>query len=211
MSGRASLRGGNLRDALLLSGPPHFLRRSRPTRTIRRDDPQRREGLLSVAVGSSNSFDLIVLGGGTGGYSAAFRAGQLGLKVALIDDQPRLGGTCLIWGCIPTKAMLELAELYERMQHSADFGIPVSGDLRFDYATVAKRRDGIVDRLTKGLDGLAKKNKVELIRGLGTLQGGKKVLVKTLDTDGKPDGERPLDATDVILATGSPRQVTTGT
>ena len=156
-----------------------------------------------MAVGSSNSFDLIVLGGGTGGYSAAFRAGQLGLKVALVDDQPRLGGTCLIWGCIPTKAMLESAELYERMQHSADFGIPVSGDLRFDYATVAKRRDGIVDRLTKGVEGLAKKNKVELIRGRGTLQGGKKVLVKTLDTDGKPDGERPLDATDVILATGS--------
>jgi dihydrolipoamide dehydrogenase len=156
-----------------------------------------------VAVGSSNSFDLIVLGGGTGGYSAAFRAGQLGLKVALVDDQPRLGGTCLIWGCIPTKAMLESAELYERMQKSAEFGIPVDGSLRFDYATVAKRRDGIVDRLTRGVDGLAKKNKVEVIRGRGTLQGGKKVLVKTLDADGKPDGERPLDATDVILATGS--------
>ena len=87
-----------------------------------------------MAVGSSNSFDLIVLGGGTGGYSAAFRAGQLGLKVALIDDQPRLGGTCLIWGCIPTKAMLESAELYERMQHGAEFGVPVDG-LRFDYPT----------------------------------------------------------------------------
>ena len=102
-----------------------------------------------MAVGSSNSFDLIVLGGGTGGYSAAFRAGQLGLKVALIDDQPRLGGTCLIWGCIPTKAMLELAELYERMQHGADFGVPVEG-LRFDYPTVAKRRDQIVDATDQG-------------------------------------------------------------
>jgi dihydrolipoamide dehydrogenase len=155
-----------------------------------------------VAVGSSNSFDLIVLGGGTGGYSAAFRAGQLGLKVALVDEQPRLGGTCLIWGCIPTKAMLESAELYEKMQNGADFGVPVEG-IRFDYATVAKRRDQIVERLTKGVAGLAKKNKVEVIRGRGTLNGGKRVVVKTLDENGQPDGERPLDATDVILATGS--------
>jgi dihydrolipoamide dehydrogenase len=124
-----------------------------------------------VAVGSSNSFDLIVIGGGTGGYSAAFRAGQLGLKVALVDDQPRLGGTCLIWGCIPTKAMLESAELYERMQRGADFGVNVDG-LRFDYGQVAKRRDQVVERLTKGVASLVKKNKVEYIRGRGTLNGG---------------------------------------
>jgi dihydrolipoamide dehydrogenase len=156
-----------------------------------------------VAVGSSNSFDLIVLGGGTGGYSAAFRAGQLGLKVALIDDRPALGGTCLWVGCIPTKAMLESAELYDRIQHgAADMGVTV-GDVAFDYAVAAKRRDQIVGRLTKGLGSLVKKNKVEHIRGLGTLQGGKKVLVKTIDENGNPDGERPLDATDVILATGS--------
>ena len=155
-----------------------------------------------MAVGSSNSFDLIVLGGGTGGYSAAFRAGQLGLKVALVDDQPRLGGTCLIWGCIPTKAMLESAELYERMKRGEEFGVPAD-NVRFDYPAVAKRRDAIVTRLTKGLDTLVKKNKVEHIHGRGTLQGGKKVVVKTFDENGKPDGERPLDATDVILATGS--------
>ena len=156
-----------------------------------------------MAVGSSNSFDLIVLGGGTGGYSAAFRAGQLGLKVALIDQQPKLGGTCLHWGCIPTKAMLEAAELYEKMQNgAADFGIKTDNVI-FDYAVAAKRRQSVVDRLAKGLDALAKKNKVEVIRGRGTLNGGKRVIVKTLDADGKPDGERPLDATDVILATGS--------
>jgi dihydrolipoamide dehydrogenase len=156
-----------------------------------------------VAVGSSNSFDLIVLGGGTGGYSAAFRAGQLGLKVALIDQQPKLGGTCLHWGCIPTKAMLESAEMFERIQHgAADFGIKVDNPT-FDYAVAAKRRQAVVDRLAKGLDALAKKNKVEVIRGRGTLHGGKQVRVETLNAEGKPDGERPLDATDVILATGS--------
>ena len=155
-----------------------------------------------MAVGSSNSFDLIVLGGGTGGYSAAFRAGQLGLKTALVDDQPKLGGTCLHWGCIPTKAMLESAELYERIKRGADFGVPTDG-VRFEYAVVAKRRQQIVDRLARGLDSLAKKNKVELIRGRGTLQGGKKVRVESFDEDGKPDGERVLDANDVILASGS--------
>jgi dihydrolipoamide dehydrogenase len=155
-----------------------------------------------MAVGSSNSFDLIVLGGGTGGYSAAFRAGQLGLKTALIDDQPKLGGTCLHWGCIPTKAMLESAELFERISHAADFGVNVSG-ATFDYGVAAKRRQQVVDRLAKGLDSLVKKNKVEHIRGRGTLQGGKKVSVKTVDEEGKADGERVLDANDVILASGS--------
>jgi len=155
-----------------------------------------------VAVGSSNSFDLIILGGGTGGYSAAFRAGQLGIKVALVDDQPKLGGTCLHWGCIPTKAMLESVELYERIQRGADLGVPVEG-ARFDYPVVAKRRQQTVDRLARGLDSLVKKNKVQHIHGRGTLQGGKKVSVETLGEDGKPDGERVLDAADVILASGS--------
>jgi dihydrolipoamide dehydrogenase len=156
-----------------------------------------------VAVGSSNSFDLIVLGGGTGGYSAAFRAGQLGLKVALIDDRPKLGGTCLHIGCIPTKAMLESAELYERIQHGvADMGVNVQG-VTYDYAVAAKRRTQVVDRLAKGLDSLVKKNKVEHIRGRGTLQGGKKVRVETFKEDGTADGERVLDANDVILASGS--------
>jgi dihydrolipoamide dehydrogenase len=155
-----------------------------------------------VAVGSSNSFDLIVLGGGTGGYSAAFRAGQLGLRVALVDDQPRIGGTCLHWGCIPTKAMLESAELYERIRHAGDFGIKV-GDPSFDYPVAAKRRDQVVDRLAKGLHGLIKKNKVEYVRGRATLQSGKKMRVATTDDEGKPSGERVLDATDLILASGS--------
>ena len=155
-----------------------------------------------MAVGSSNSFDLIVLGGGTGGYSAAFRAGQLGLKVALVDDQPKLGGTCLHWGCIPTKAMLESAEFYERVQHAADLGVVVEG-ARFDYPAAAKRRQQVVDRLAKGLDSLVKKNKVEHIRGRGTLRNGRKVHVETLNEEGKRDGERVLDATDVILASGS--------
>lgn len=155
-----------------------------------------------MAVGSSNSFDLVVLGGGTGGYSAAFRAGQLGLKVALVDDQPKLGGTCLHWGCIPTKAMLESAEFYERINRASEYGIEVA-KASVDYAVVARRRQGIVDRMAKGLGSLVKKNKVEYIRGRGTLQAGRKIKVAKLTDDGSPDGEITLDATDVIVATGS--------
>jgi dihydrolipoamide dehydrogenase len=155
-----------------------------------------------VAVGSSNSFDLVVLGAGTGGYSAAFRAGQLGLKVALVDEGPRIGGTCLLRGCIPTKAMLESADLVDKVRHAGDFGITV-GESGVDYAVIAKRRDQIVDRLTKGLGSLIKKNKVEHIRGRGVLQSGKKIKVAKLDDDGQPAGDIVLEGTDVILATGS--------
>ncbi len=155
-----------------------------------------------MAVGSSNSFDLVVLGGGTGGYSAAFRAGQLGLRVALVDEQPKLGGTCLHWGCIPTKAMLESAEFFERINRSSEYGINVA-KATVDYKTIAQRRQAIVDRMARGLDSLVKKNKVEYIRGRGTLQNGRKVKVAKLADEGKPDGEITLDATDVIVATGS--------
>src|SRR5512135_2474874 len=88
----------------------------------------------AMAVGSSNDFDLVVLGAGTGGYTAAFRAAQLGLKVALVDEA-KIGGTCLHVGCIPTKAMLESAAFYERLHHAADYGIDLGGDpkLGIDY------------------------------------------------------------------------------
>jgi dihydrolipoamide dehydrogenase len=154
-----------------------------------------------VAVGSKNSFDLVVLGAGTGGYSAAFRASQLGLKVALID-QYKIGGTCLHSGCIPTKAMLESADLFDKVKHGADYGVNVS-EPTIDFGVIAKRRQAIVDRLHKGLQSLVKKNNVEYIRGTGTLQGGKKLKVVKLGDDDQPAGEIFVDATDVILATGS--------
>ncbi len=158
-------------------------------------------GWLTVAVGSSNSFDLVVLGAGTGGYSAAFRAGQLGLRVALVDEA-KIGGTCLHSGCIPTKAMLESADLYDKVKHAGDFGVRI-GDHSIDGAIVARRRQQVVDRLTKGLMSLVKKNKVEFVRGRGVLQSGKKVKVAKLEEDGSPAGDIVLEGTDVILATGS--------
>jgi dihydrolipoamide dehydrogenase len=158
-----------------------------------------------MAVGSSNDFDLVVLGAGTGGYTAAFRAAQLGLKVALVDEG-RIGGTCLHIGCIPTKALLESAAFYERIQHAADFGIGL-GDVKttVDYEKMAARRDQVVKRMWTGLKSLVDKNKVAWIQGRGKLEGGRQVRVQMAGDDGKPGagGERILQGVDVILATGS--------
>jgi dihydrolipoamide dehydrogenase len=157
-----------------------------------------------VAVGSSNDFDLVVLGAGTGGYTAAFRAAQLGLRVALVDEG-KIGGTCLHIGCIPTKALLESAGLVERIRHAKVFGIVLPGEPTIDYAEMTKRRDAIVKRIWTGLKSLVPKNKVTWVQGRGRLEGPGKVRVQMAGEDGTPGagGERFLEATDIILATGS--------
>src|SRR5919206_4346412 len=159
-----------------------------------------------MAVGSSNDFDLVVLGAGTGGYSAAFRAAQLGLKVALVDED-KIGGTCLHRGCIPTKALLESAGLVERLRHAKDYGLVLGGDGMpgIDYAQMAARKDQVVKRMWTGLKTLIDKNKVTWIAGRGRLEGPNKIRVSQPGDDGTPGagGDRVLEATDVILATGS--------
>ena len=157
-----------------------------------------------MAVGSSNDFDLVVLGAGTGGYAAAFRASQLGLRVALVDED-KIGGTCLHRGCIPTKALLESAAFNERLRHAADFGIRCPGAAEVDYAQIARRRDMVVNRMWKGVQSLVKKYDVTWVQGRGRLEGATRVRVRLAGEDGTPGagGERLLGATDVILATGS--------
>ena len=157
-----------------------------------------------MAVGSSNDFDLVVLGAGTGGYAAAFRAAQLGLKVALVDED-KIGGTCLHRGCIPTKALLESAAFAEKVRHAKDFGLTLPGEAVIDYAQMAARRDQVVKRMWTGLKTLVDKNKVTWIAGRGRLDGPQKVRVLQPAEDGTPGkgGERVLQATDVIVATGS--------
>ncbi len=157
-----------------------------------------------MAVGSSNDFDLVVLGAGTGGYTAAFRAAQLGLKVALVDED-KIGGTCLHRGCIPTKALLESAAFAERVRHAKDYGVTLPGEPEIDYAAFAERRDAVVKRMWTGLKSLVTKNKVTWIDGRGRLDGPTKVRVSQPGDDGTPGkgGDRVLQATDVILATGS--------
>jgi dihydrolipoamide dehydrogenase len=140
----------------------------------------------------SDTLDLIVLGGGFGGYSAAIRASQLGLKVALVEEA-KMGGTCLHWGCIPTKALLESSELLYRVRdRGKEFGVNASG-LAVDYPTIAKRKDSIVDLLTKGVEGLMRKNKIEVVRARGTVTGKNSIQA----------GDRELEAKNLIIATGS--------
>ncbi len=157
-----------------------------------------------MAVGSSNDFDLVVLGAGTGGYTAAFRAAQLGLKVALVDED-RIGGTCLHRGCIPTKALLESAGFVDRVRHARELGLTLPGEPAIDYAQMAARRDQVVKRMWTGLKTLVDKNKVSWVAGRGRLEGPNKVRVSQAGEDGTPGGggDRVLQATDVILATGS--------
>jgi dihydrolipoamide dehydrogenase len=157
-----------------------------------------------MAVGSSNDFDLVVLGAGTGGYSAAFRAAQLGLRVALVDED-KIGGTCLHRGCIPTKALLESAEALNRARHLKDYGVLMPGEPGVDYAVIAQRRDQVVKRMWTGLKSLVEKNKVTWVQGRGRIDGPGRVRVLQAGEDGTPGagGERFLQATDIIIATGS--------
>ena len=125
------------------------------------------------------NYDLIVLGSGPGGYVAAIRASQLGLKTAIIERES-LGGICLNWGCIPTKALLKSAQVFEYINHASDYGIKVDG-AEADFAAVIKRSRGIADGMSKGVQFLMKKNKIEVIMGTGKVKPGNKVEVKDAD------------------------------
>ncbi|MEW5844162.1 MAG: dihydrolipoyl dehydrogenase [Bacteroidota bacterium] len=143
------------------------------------------------------SYDIAILGGGPGGYVAAIRAGQLGLKTVLIDKD-NLGGICLNWGCIPTKSLLKNAEMYDAMKnHSADFGISVQG-LSFDFGKIIKRSRDISDRITKNVELLIKKNKVDRIRGFGKIVS--KNQIDIFDGDKKAES---INAEKIIIATGA--------
>jgi len=143
-----------------------------------------------------NSYDLIVIGGGPAGYVGAIRAAQLGKRVLLIEKE-RPGGTCLHWGCIPTKSLLKCAELYDQIQHAENFGLKVSG-VEFDFPKVIARSRGIADRLAKGIEALFKKNKVEHLTGVATLKEGRSVEVKL--ANGETQTFQPER---VLLATGA--------
>ncbi len=150
----------------------------------------------------AQAFDLVVVGSGTGGYVAAIRAAQLGLKTAVVERQPALGGTCLIWGCIPTKALLEHAHAYKIVQQSKEWGIVLGdGAPSVDVAQVHARKDKIVTGLTKGIEYLFKKNGIAWIKGTARLLGNGKVAVTG-------EQEQELQAKEIVVATGSqPRGV----
>ncbi|MGC2636763.1 MAG: dihydrolipoyl dehydrogenase [Acidobacteriaceae bacterium] len=147
-------------------------------------------------------YDVAILGGGPAGYTAAIRAGQYGLKVALIEASEKLGGTCLHVGCIPTKSLLFNAEVYDYLQHAKEFGIEGLGAGKVNWQAVLDRKNGIIAKHVKGLDYLMKKNKVTVVAGWGKLTGPAKNGVHTVSVEGNK-GPMSLTAKNVILATGS--------
>lgn len=141
------------------------------------------------------NYDLIVIGSGPGGYVAAIRAAQLGLKTAIVEKES-LGGICLNWGCIPTKALLKSAQVFEYIQHAADYGINV-GESNADFNAVIKRSRGVADGMSKGIQFLMKKNKIDVLMGHGTLKKEGKIDVKAADGSVKE-----YTSKHTILATG---------
>jgi dihydrolipoamide dehydrogenase len=140
-------------------------------------------------------YDLIVIGSGPGGYVAAIRASQLGLKTAIVEKES-LGGICLNWGCIPTKALLKSAQVFDYLNHAADYGIKTSGG-EVDFEAVIKRSRGVADGMSKGVQFLMKKNKIDVIIGYGSLKSKGTVAVKIADGSTKD-----FTAKNIILATG---------
>jgi dihydrolipoamide dehydrogenase len=151
---------------------------------------------------TAREYDVVVIGAGTGGYVAAIRAAQLGLRVAVVEKQKALGGTCLLWGCIPTKALLEHAHAFKMAQGAKDWGITGLGAVGIDMAQVQARKDKIVTGLTRGIEFLFKKNKIDWIKGTARLAGGGVVDVFEGETQTLRAGR------DIVVATGSaPRSV----
>jgi dihydrolipoamide dehydrogenase len=141
------------------------------------------------------NFDLIVLGSGPGGYVTAIRASQLGLKTAIVEKE-NLGGVCLNWGCIPTKALLKSAQVFEYLNHASDYGLSAE-NVSYDFDKVIGRSRGVAESMSKGVQFLMKKNNIEVINGYGSLLPGKQVKVTSADK------VSTISATNIVIATGA--------
>lgn len=146
---------------------------------------------------SSEPFDLTIIGSGPGGYVAAVRAGQLGLRTAIIEKDKNLGGTCLLRGCIPTKALLHTADVFDEFKHARDLGIVAEG-VSLDFGQAQKRKNKVVMKLSRGVDFLMKKNRVQVVKGAARIENPRRIVVT------KPDGsEQAIETKNIIIATGS--------
>ncbi len=155
-------------------------------------------------------YDMVIIGGGPGGYTTAIRAGQYGLKVALVEREKKLGGTCLHVGCIPTKSLLFDAEVYDHLKNAAEHGIEGVGKVTINWKTILDRKNGIITKHVKGLDFLMRKNKVTTIEGYGKLTGAAKDGVHSVSVEASNGEKKTLLAKNVVLATGSDARMLPG-
>jgi dihydrolipoamide dehydrogenase len=158
---------------------------------------------------SETIYDVAVIGGGPAGYTAAIRGAEYGLKVALIDASPKLGGTCLHVGCIPTKALLFNAEIWDHLKHAAEFGITGIGTPALDWGAVLARKNAIIAKHVKGLEFLMKKHRITILSGFGRMLGGAKDGVHTVEVDAS-GAKSQVQAKNVIVATGSEAKLLPG-
>jgi dihydrolipoamide dehydrogenase len=155
-------------------------------------------------------YDVAIIGGGPAGYTAAIRGAEYGLKVALIDSSPKLGGTCLHVGCIPTKALLFNAEIWDHLKHAAEYGIAGIGTPTLDWAAVQARKNAIIARHVKGLEFLMKKHRVSTLSGFGRVTGPAQSGVHTVEVTAEGGAASQVKAKNVILATGSEAKLLPG-
>jgi dihydrolipoamide dehydrogenase len=155
-------------------------------------------------------YDMVIIGGGPGGYTTAIRAGQYGLKVALVEREKKLGGTCLHWGCIPTKSILFDAEIYDHIKHAAEHGIEGIGQVTINWKTILDRKNGIITKHVKGLDFLMRKNKVTVIEGYGRLTGPAKSGIHSISVEGANGEKKTIQTKNVVVATGSDARMLPG-
>jgi dihydrolipoamide dehydrogenase len=143
------------------------------------------------------NYDLIILGSGPGGYVAAIRASQLGMKVGVVEKS-ELGGICLNWGCIPTKSLLKSGQVFNYLKHAADYGVTIEGEAKADFGKMVERSRGVADGMSKGIQFLFKKNKIEHIQGFGKLKNNQ--TIEVTDAEGKV---QEIEAKNIIIATGA--------
>jgi dihydrolipoamide dehydrogenase len=155
-------------------------------------------------------YDVAIIGGGPAGYTAAIRAGGLGLKVALIEKMDKLGGTCLHWGCIPTKALLFGAEIWDHLKHATEYGIDNVTEPKVNWPQMLARKNAIITKHVKGLEFLMRKNKVNVIEGYGRLTGPAKDGIHTVSVTNEAGEETLLQTKNILIATGSDAKMLPG-
>ncbi len=168
------------------------------------------EDVATQKTAAETIFDVAIIGGGPAGFTAAIRGAEYGLKVALIEKADKLGGTCLHVGCIPTKALLFNAEIWDHLQHGAEFGIQGIATPTLDWAAVLRRKDAIITKHVKGLEFLMKKHKIAVIAGYGRLTGAAQAGVHTVDVTAGGGETSQVKAKNVILASGSEAKMLPG-